>query len=162
MRTSIIILCCTMLWCSCTHKNTATRVIYLDKLDHKGIADIDMQLKPIWYQYALLENPPANIDSLRQLIVHYCDSMVNVAAVEGHYTRYLIRFFNYSDNTRSYTNGKEDFMDVHNDISQEIEDYRGECRYEACKDDTLHGTWSVEVKMGDVFRRDTLKNNCKN
>jgi hypothetical protein len=162
MRISLIILCCTLLWCSCTNNSNGIKVIYLEKLDHKGIADIDLQLKPVWYQYALLENPPENIDSLQKVIVRYCDSMVHKSNVEGRYARYFIQFFKYSDKTKSYIQGKDDFFDLHNDISQEMEDYRGEYRYEACQTDTLKGVWSVEVKSAEVFRRDTLQNNCKN
>lgn len=162
MSVRMIVLCGILIWSSCNNSNTTTKFIYLPKLEHKGMADIDLQLKPVWYQYALIENAPDNIDSLQHLIKHYSDSIVNKAAVEGHYARYFIQFFNHSGNTESYTKGKDDFWDTHNDLSQEMEDYRGECRYEACPTDSLHGVWSIEVKSGDVFQRDTTLNNCKN
>lgn len=156
----ILLLCLCVL--SCTNKSTATKIIYLNKLERKADVNFNEEPKPGLYQYALIENPPADPDSLRTLILNYCDTTVKKSDIEGRYYRYFIQFFNRSRNTESYQKGAEDFWDVHNDISQEMEDYRGEYRFERCTADTLHGQWSVEVRTGDQYRMDTLGTKCAN
>lgn len=145
---------------ACTSKPSGPHVIYLDKLDHQGTVDVNGQYGPGFYRYALIENAPNSLDSLKYIIQQYCDSAVNKQDVEAHFIRYFIQFYRLSDNTKSYKKGKEDFWDIHNDINQELEDYRGEYRYELCKGDSLHGQWTLEVNSPAGNRTDTLEKKC--
>ncbi|WP_343671120.1 hypothetical protein [Chitinophaga sp.] len=155
MKYTFILLLSLGLW-ACTSKPTGVRVIYLDKLDHKAEVEVNGQYGPGYYRFALIENAPAAADSLKQIILKYCDSAVNKQDVEAHYIRYFIQFYRLSDNTKSYLKGKEDYWDIHNDIKQELEDYKGEYRFERCSTDSLHGLWTMEVNG----KTDTLDNKC--
>ncbi|WP_440135112.1 hypothetical protein [Chitinophaga sancti] len=145
----------------CTSKPAGPRVIYLNKLDHEGTVDVNGLYGQGRYRYALIDNPPKSLDSLHQVILHYCDSAVNKQEVETHYIRYYIQFYRLSDHTKSYQKGREDFWDLHNDINQELEDYRGEYRYELCKGDSLHGQWTLEVNSPAGNKTDTLEKKCQ-
>lgn len=145
---------------ACSSKPTGPHVIYLDKLDHSATVEVNGYYGPGLYRYALIENSPNSYDSIKHIIQQYCDSAVNKQDVEAHYVRYFIQFYRMSDNTKSYQKGKEDFWDIHNDINQELEDYRGEYRYERCTGDSLHGIWTLEVNTPAGSNMDTLENKC--
>ncbi|MBP1650847.1 MAG: hypothetical protein H6Q26_1004 [Bacteroidetes bacterium] len=155
MKYTFILLLSAVLF-ACTSTSTGVHVIYLDKLDHKAEVEVNGQYGPGYYRYALIENAPNSADSLKQIIHQYCDSAVNKTDVEAHYIRYFIQFYRLSKNTKSYMKGKEDYWDIHNDINQELEDYKGEYRFERCSTDSLHGVWTMEVNG----KTDTLENKC--
>ncbi|WP_343693687.1 hypothetical protein [Chitinophaga sp.] len=156
--TFLLLLICGLF--ACSTKPTGTHVIYLDKLDHQATVEVNGNYGPGFYRYALIENPPNSADSIRQIIQQYCDSAVNKQDVEAHYVRYFIQFYRLSDNTKSYQKGREDYWDVHNDINQELADYRGEYRYERCIGDSLHGIWTMEINTPAGSKMDTLENKC--
>lgn len=147
---------------ACTQpvRNQAPHILALNKLTREGPVNINDQARPGLYQYALIENTPNNPDSLRQLLRTWCDSAVNKPAMEKQYYRYFIQFFNRSAATESYLQGKEDFWDTHNDINQELSDYRGELRYERCSQDSLQGQWTLEVSLPGYHQVDTLGHKC--
>lgn len=155
-----LLLLLTFILFACSSTPTGPHVIFLDKLDHPATVEVNGYYGPGLYRYALIANPPASADSLQQIIQHFCDSAVNKQDVEAHYIRFFIQFYRLSDATKSYQKGKEDFWDIHNDINQELADYRGEYRYERCTRDSLHGLWTMEVNSPAGSKMDTLENKC--
>ncbi|PSL49721.1 hypothetical protein CLV51_1011056 [Chitinophaga niastensis] len=158
----LVIITCSLFSCKNSADNQTTKIIYLDKLKREGPVNIDGAAKRGLYQFALIENAPLRPDSLKSLLLGYCDSLVNKKMVEAKYDRYFIQFFKKSAATESYLHGKKDFWDLHNDIMQELEEYLGEYRFERCKTDTLRGQWTLEVHTKDYANTTVVSGTCPN
>lgn len=145
---------------ACQPKHTGIRIIYLDKLEQKVNENVRGEIVPVWYNFVLVDNPPASKDSMQQLIRDYVDSTVNKAGIEARYYRYFVQFYKLTDNTKGYIKSREDFWDIHNDIMQEDAAYLGEYRFERCAGDSMRGVWLMHAQVGKDYYTDTLSNNC--
>lgn len=144
---------------ACTNTPQNMVITELDKLKHEGIVNMDGQLSPALYEFALVDHVPE--DSLGYRLRLYAEAKTNKAEIAGKYARYFIQFYKRSAGTESYVNGKEDFWDEHNNIMQENDDYLGEYRYERCKTDTTQGTWTMEVVEHGQPQLTTLESSCE-
>ncbi len=141
-----------------------TKFIYLDKLRYEGLSDFDLKLRPVLEEYVLIDNPPDNKDSLKKIIIAYCDTTLAYRKkIEKKYYQYLIRFFRKSSSTSCYIKAVDGCGDwtAHSDINQEFEDWLGEYYYTRCNNMSEKGRWAITFDTQEFYEEIVLSNECE-
>ncbi len=142
----------------------STKFIYLDKLRDEDGTYFDNKLRPYLFEYVLIDNPPDNKDSLKKIIIAYCDtSLAYRTKIEQKYYIYFIRFFRKSCATSCYIKAVDGCGDwtAHSDIDDESEDYLGEYHYNRCSNVSEKGRWTITFDIQDFYEKNILIDECK-
>ncbi|MND42082.1 hypothetical protein D3C80_328480 [compost metagenome] len=111
------------------------------------------------YETVLVRNPPATADSLKQLMLHYFDTLNNRQNKGVIFAYRSIDFYRYTSETNNFLHSTKDPYQLANVYLWDYsEAYLGNVYYQRCPNDSLKIIKTIYLNQAG--QTDTLTNEC--